>query len=58
MSDYRCYFLGRDGKFKAVEEFHSANAALALLQAFRFFRSQSEYPRFELWTGSHLIHAE
>jgi hypothetical protein len=56
MNDYRCYFLGRDHKFKWVREFRGIGDAPALLIALQFFRSQSEFPQFELWNGARLVY--
>lgn len=57
MNDYRCYFIGRDHRFKWVRKFRGVSNAQALLVALQLFRRQSEFYQFELWSGARLIHA-
>jgi hypothetical protein len=55
--DYRCYFLGRDDKFKDFVEFTAADDLTAIAVAQQYFDSQREFVAFELWEGTHKIHA-
>ncbi|HVA13830.1 MAG TPA: hypothetical protein VNF99_11310 [Stellaceae bacterium] len=54
--DYRCYFLGSDGKFKDFVAFVCADDQAAIAQAQRYFASQSDYVGFELWESTRKVY--
>ena len=55
--DYRCYFLGANGRFLAVKEFTAETIAQAIFRA-QAALSESTYPVCELWQRSRLVHRE
>ena len=63
MNDYRCYFLGPDGGFVAVETFHAKDDDEALQLARRLYAihvesNASRYYGFELWQRSRRVYSE
>ena len=55
--DYRCYFLGANGRFLAVKEFTAETITQAIFRA-QAALSESIYPVCELWQRSRLVHRE
>lgn len=53
--DYRCYFLGKDGKIKDFVEFACADDAAAIAEAQQHFVRQRGYGGFELWQGARKV---
>jgi hypothetical protein len=63
LEDYRCYFLGADGRFVGVETFPATDDDEALLLARRLYaiHAESVVPQhhgFERWQGARRVHTE
>ncbi len=58
MKEYRCYFLNRRGGIGDVVEFVSLGDAAALSTAREHFDRQNEYPSYEIWERTRLVHRE
>jgi hypothetical protein len=63
VEDYRCYFLGTDGRFVGVETFPAKDDAEALLLARRLYAIHAEsvvarHSGFELWQRMRRVHIE
>jgi hypothetical protein len=63
VEEYRCYFLGADGRFVAVESFPAKDDDEALLLARRLYAIHAEsivprYYGFELWQRARRVHSE
>lgn len=54
--DYRCYFFGRDGKFKDFIEFARPDDDAAIAAAQQVFERLGYYAGFELWEGSRKVY--
>lgn len=58
MLDYRCYFLGSDGRIAARREFQAANDSEAVEMARGFYAQHSARDGFELWENKRRVHHE
>jgi hypothetical protein len=55
MADYRCYFLGRNNSFMAVNVLHSDTDSDAIVQASMLIAQSPQNAGFELWQrGRHV----
>lgn len=54
--DYRCYFFGKDGKFKDFIEFASPDDQAAIAKSQHYFERLGFYAGFELWEGARKVY--
>jgi len=57
MAWYRFYFLDSGGKIAAAENLEAADDAGAI-DATRVVFASNDYPAYELWQGSRMVHKE
>jgi hypothetical protein len=56
MADYRCYFLGPNGRFVAREEFDANSDGEALACARALYAARADVGHgFELWQGKRQV---
>ena len=55
MANYRCYFLGGDDSFMAVESFNYETDEAAIAQGIMLDSHRPQFAGFELWQGGRLI---
>jgi hypothetical protein len=58
MREYRCYFLNRRGNIGDVVEFVSSDDEAARCAARGHFERQNDFPGFEIWEQTRLVHRE
>lgn len=58
MLEYRCYFLGADGRIVARREFQAAGDSEALIMARVFYAEHPTRDGFELWENKRRVHHE
>ena len=58
MTDYRLFLCGGDGRIQAREEFVADDDAAAMRIAEQIFALRPQYPGFELWQRSRVVHRE
>jgi|SwirhisoilCB1_FD_contig_31_14199909_length_254_multi_3_in_0_out_0_1 hypothetical protein len=55
MANYRCYFLGCDDSFMAVESFNYETDDAAIAQGIMLGSHRPQFAGFELWQGGRFI---
>ena len=56
--EYRCYFLGPDGRIAGRREFTADTDAEALTMARSFYAESATLHGFELWGNMRCLHRE
>jgi hypothetical protein len=58
MQEYRCYFLGPDGRIVARDEFHADSDHQALTTARSRYAARAARHGFELWENKRRVRRE
>jgi len=58
MASYRCYFIGRIGEIRLVEDIESETAVEAIRIGRQKLADRPHYPALEVWQRGRWIHTE
>jgi|SwirhisoilCB3_FD_contig_51_2726534_length_334_multi_2_in_0_out_0_1 hypothetical protein len=58
MLGYRCYFLGKESRILARQDFYADSDTEALTTARSLVLEKKPYGGFELWEGIRYLHSE